>query len=197
MTFHAPVVQPNGIFAIINNSRWLTVSDREGVNGLDFRSAGDPRVPTTNLGKGFDQTVDLVLFSKYSSLSSSIVLASGIEARLIEAEAQLKNGNPNDALAILNALRTTVAGLAPLSLQATSTAQVDQLFRERAFWMFGTAHRHGDLRRLIRQYQRAPESVFPTGAYKGGQTYGTDVNFAPDVTQMGNPNYKGCLNRSA
>jgi hypothetical protein len=195
-TFHAAVVQPNGVFAIVNNAKWLTVSDREGNNGLDFRSAADPRVPIAFLGKGIDNIVDLYAFTRYSSLGSSIVLASGTEARLIEAEASLRAGNPQGALAILNTLRAGTPGLAPLALESTPAAQVDQLFRERAFWMFATGHRHGDLRRLVRQYGRPQESVFPVGPYKG-QSYGTDVTFTPDFTQLGNPSYTGCLNRSA
>jgi hypothetical protein len=196
-TFHAAVVQPNGVFAIINNARWLTVSDREGINGLDFRSAADPRVPTAYVAKGYDGFTDVYMFTRYTSLASPIVLASGVEARLIEAEARLQAGDPQGALGILNTLRAGTPGLAPLTLQSTTAAQVDQLFRERAFWMFATGHRHGDLRRLVRQYSRPQESVFPTGPYKSGQTYGTDVTFAPDATQLGNPSYKGCLNRGA
>jgi starch-binding outer membrane protein, SusD/RagB family len=196
-TFHAPIVQPNGVFAIMNNAKWLTVADREGINGLDFRSAGDPRVPTAFVGKDPDQSTDVYTFTRYGSLSAPIVLASGIEARLIEAEALLKSGDANGALLILNALRATTPGLAPLTQPSTLDQQIDQLFRERAFWMFATGHRHGDLRRLVREYSRPPESVFPTGPYKNGLTYGTDVTFPPDNTQLGNPNYKGCLSRDA
>jgi len=43
--------QPNGVYVIINTEKWLTVSDREGGNGLDFRSAQDPRVPTAFVDK--------------------------------------------------------------------------------------------------------------------------------------------------
>lgn len=197
MTYHAPIVQPNGVFAIINNAKWITVADREGINGLDFRSAGDPRVPTAYIGKGVDQSVDVYTFTRYGSLSAPIVLASGIEARLIEAEALLKSGDAAGELAILNELRATTPGLAPLTQPATLDQQVDQLFRERAFWMFATGHRHGDLRRLVREYSRSPESVFPTGPYKNGLNYGTNVTFPPDNTQLGNPNYKGCLSTGA
>jgi hypothetical protein len=196
-TFHAQVIQPNGVFAIIANSKWLTVADREGVNGLNFRTASDPRVPVTLLGKGIDGTSDLYLFSRYSSLASPVILASGVEARLIEAEASLKAGDPNRALDILNTLRATVSGLPPLALQATPDARVDQIFRERAFWLFATGHRHGDLRRLIRQYGRSQATVFPVGDYKSGLQYGSDVTFAPDANQLSNPSYKGCLNRNA
>lgn len=189
--------QQNGVFSIINTSRWLTVSDREGVNGMDFRSAQDPRVPTVFVGKGADNLTDVYSFTRYSSVSSPIVLASGVEARLIEAEGFLRAGDPASALQTLNALRATTPGLAPLALQDNGAAQVDQLFRERAFWLFATGHRHGDLRRLVRQYARPAETVFPVGPYKNGQRYGTDVTFAPDVAQTANPAYGGCVSRGA
>jgi hypothetical protein len=189
--------QPNGVFGIINTEKWLTVSDLEGGNGLDFRSAQDPRVPTAFVGKGIDGFTDVYTFTRYANVSSPIVLASGVEARLIEGEAFLRVGDAATALQILNALRATTAGLAPLTLQPTVAARVNQLFRERAFWLFATGHRHGDLRRLVRQYGRPSASVFPTGAYKNGLTYGSDVTFTPDAAQLGNPNYTSCTSRGA
>src|SRR5437773_760711 len=52
-------------------------------------------------------------------------------------------------------------------LTATDTTNaggaVNLLFNERARWLWLTAHRLGDLRRLIRQYGRLPNTVFPTG----------------------------------
>jgi hypothetical protein len=195
-TSHSASVQPNGVFAIIVNSRYITVADREGGNGLDFRSANDPRVPTTLVGKGIDGVTDVYAFTRYSSLASPIVLASGVEGRLIEAEALLQAGDSIGAVAVLNALRTSTPGLAPLALQSSDSARVNQLFRERAFWLFATGHRQGDLRRLIRQYGRSTEAVFPTGPYKAGQTYGSEVTFAPDASQLVNPGYTGCVNRT-
>jgi hypothetical protein len=78
---------------------------------------------------------------------------------------------------------------------------VDQLFSERAFWLFATGHRLGDMRRLIRQYGRDPETVFPTGDwFKGGLTYGTDVNLPLPRREQNNPNVPnggdGCLDRN-
>lgn len=189
--------QPNGVYNIVSVSKWLTVSDREGINGLDFRSANDPRVPTTFVSKGADGATNVYAFARYATVSSPVVLASGIEARLIEAEAMLKSGDAAGALQALNALRATVPGLAPLTMQATDADRLDQLFRERAFWLFATGHRQGDLRRLIRQYGRAPESIFPKGPYKDGRSYGTDVSFPPDIAQQDNPSYKGCTDRGA
>jgi starch-binding outer membrane protein, SusD/RagB family len=194
-TEHSASVQQNFLFQAMNTSRSVSVSDREGGNGLDFRSANDPRVPTRLVGKGVDGITDAYAFTKFTSLASPVVLASGIEARLIEAETQLKQGDASGALTKLNQLRTTTPGLAPLAIPATTAAQVDLLFRERAFWMFATGHRQGDLRRLVRQYGRNQESVFPTGQYRAGLVYGNAVAFAPVPAEANNPNSTGCLNR--
>ena len=195
-TQHSAAVQPNGVLDIIVTSRYITVADREGQNGLDFRSANDPRLPVALVGKGRDGVTDVYNDARYGSQAAPIILASGIEVRLIEAEAALRAGDATAALDILNALRLTV-GLAALPLESTEARRVDQLFRERAFWLFATGHRQGDLRRLVRWYQRPVESVFPTGAYPGGQTYGPDVTLTPDASQLNNPNFVGCADRSA
>jgi hypothetical protein len=79
--------------------------------------------------------------------------------------------------------------LAPLTLQPTAAGQVDQLFHERAYWMYLTSHRLGDLRRLIRQYGRDVNTVFPNGLYFKGGTYGTDVNVPVPQQEQNNPNY--------
>jgi len=167
------------------------VGDHDGGNGLPFRSAHDPRVGTVfkrfDLATGTDSLFDQV---KYANGDTPLVLASGIEARLIQAEVALHNDDPS-WLAILNTLRTTctdastcpsppagtggVAGLAPLSDPGTPTARVDLVYRERAFWLYITGRRLGDMRRLVRNYGRAIESVFPSGTYHNpvGGTYGT------------------------
>lgn len=195
-TEHSATVQPNGVFRTLNTNLLATVSDSEGMNGLDFRSA-DPRVRTKLVGEGFDGTPVFALTDRFTSDASPSVLASGIEARLIEAEARLQAGDAAGALQKLNELRSTRSDLPPLEQQPTETARVDQLFRERAFWLFLTGHRHGDLRRLIRQYGRQTESVFPTGFYKPGFEYGADVTLLPDRTEQENPNFDGCFNREA
>ena len=56
-----------------------------------------------------------------------------------------------------------------LAMPATATtpaakdAAIDLLFREKAFWTFGRGQRLPDLRRLVRQYGRTDDQVFPTG----------------------------------
>lgn len=204
-TYHSSATdrEKNFMFTDIFNADRLSVSDREGTNGLDFASAGDPRVPvqipTDNGGLSrFDNVTPMVRFLDYNSLASPVVHASGIEARLIEAEAALAAGDVNTWLGKLNTARATVAGLAPLTDPGTATARVDLTFRERAFWMFMTGHRLGDLRRLVRQYGRGAETVFPTGPYhKDNLVRGTDVNIVIPISEKNNPNFHGCLDRNA
>lgn len=203
--------QENPIFNLQSNGRY-SLSDREGVNGLPFRSAGDPRIPWVEAGVGFDDINPLFLSQKYSeSRSAPVVLADGIEARLIEAEAALNAGNAGTFVQILNGLRADVANLMaaripdysslvpgpnnptttlpPLSDPGSDAARQDLLFSERAFWMWGTGHRLGDLRRLINQYGRQANDVYPTGAYHKGGTYGNDVVLPLDFREQNNPNW--------
>jgi starch-binding outer membrane protein, SusD/RagB family len=204
-TNHSAAVQPNSFYTIVNSLKFFTVADREGQNGLPFVSAADPRVPTQALGKGNDQTTNVFGFTRYNSPATSVTLASGVEARLIEAEAALQSGASAQFLDILNALRADpnlraqyaipTGMLGPLSQPATDPERIDLLFTERAFWLFGTGHRHGDLRRLVRQYSRPVETVFPTGPYKQGQVYGPEVTFTPEAGERNNPNYQRCENR--
>jgi starch-binding outer membrane protein, SusD/RagB family len=201
-TEHSTTIQQNGIYWATYLNRGWTIADREGINGLDFRSANDPRVQTQNAGPGYDGVTPAYGTLKYNTYGSPVALASGIEARLIEAEAALKN-NPNDAspvgngwLGILNSLRAAQINppLSALGDPGNPAARVDLLFREWAFWLFATGHRHGDLRRLVRQYGRDRETVFPTGAYRYGLSYGKEVTFTP-AGELDNPNYTKCLTR--
>jgi len=153
----------------------VVVSDSEGGNGLPFISAHDPRVTSVAVGPSYVNSPDSAYFAtKYTDYSDPLVVASGIEARLIEAEAALHEPNPTKAFAILDTLRATV-GLGALTIPSTLDAQVDTLYKERAFWLYLTGRRLGDLRRLIRNYGRNPETVFPTGAVLGGGEYGSST----------------------
>ena len=215
--------QNNGIFALQDNGRY-SVSDGEG-GGLPFRSALDPRVPWEGPFPGFDQTIPQYINLRYTSFDSDVPLASGVEARLIEAEAALQAGNTITWLSKLNALRAEVfplmslhvdeyensleraientppsptnpnpfGQLAPLVDPGTQAARVDLTFGERAFWMYTTGHRLGDLRRLARPvasggYGRG-SNVFPTGTYHKGGNYGADVAFPITFEEVNNPNF--------
>jgi hypothetical protein len=190
--------QNNFMYTDIFTADRLSVSDTEGKNGLNFGSANDPRVPVQAAGLSrFDNVTPMVRFLTYNSLSSPVVHATGVEARLVEAEGILQTGDAVGWLAKLNGARLTVS-LPPLADPGSAASRVDLTFRERAFWLFLTGHRLGDLRRMVRQYGRDPEAVFPTGAYhKDNLMRGTDVNIIIPISERNNPNFKGCLDRKA
>lgn len=190
--------QRNAIYEMNFSQRRWSLSDMEGGNGIAFRSAEDSRVPWEDAGEfGFDEETQLYHQLKYDSWDSDVVLASGVEARLIRAENELATAGP--WLATLNALRAD-EGLGNLSDPGDPDARVDMLFEERARWLFGTAHRLGDLRRLVRQYGRSQADVFPSGPFFKGGTYGPDVNFPVPFEESENPNISAqalCLDRGA
>jgi len=175
----------------------MPMGDHEGGNGLPFLSAADPRVPSQFIGmSSVDPTDSLFGQAKYPTSSDPIVLASGIEARLIQAEAALDAGDPN-WLTILNTLRATL-GLTALADPGTTAARVDLLYSERAFWLYLTGHRLGDMRRLILNYGRDPVTVFPVGPYQFGDSYGvaTAIPFSQKVQGRANPHITtGCTTR--
>ena len=183
--------------------------DATGVvkNALPFASAGDPRVPVTNTKKvGFDGTTGLFDQQISAQRSDPVPLASGIDARLIEAEAKLNAGDYAGMMTILNALRTsgqTIGNLKVSAMAALATtptvkdSAVTLFFREKAFWTFGRGQRLPDDRRQIRQYGRTQDQVFPVGSFFKGSSYGTDVNFPVTDNEKTNPNFKGCTDRNA
>jgi hypothetical protein len=167
----------------------ISMADSEGGTGLPFRTAVDPRVPFVDTGHlGLDQTTPQFDILKYPDIGASVSLADGVEARLIEAEAALQASNVPGMSAILDGLRGSV-GLPNLSTPATPAEARDQLFGERAFWMYATGHRLGDLRRLARQYGLGVNAVFPTGGYLRGGSYGSRVSFPIPASEDQNPNF--------
>lgn len=198
--------ETNGVYIFVQNAKRLSVADKEGTNGLDYRSANDPRVPwapdTTEDGEavlGQDRSTPLMLQLKYPDRGSATPLATGVEARLIQAEAALQSGDAG-FLGFLNDARALFPGVPPLvagDVPADAAGKTDLLFQERAFDLWLTAHRLGDMRRLIRQYGRGSETVFPTGAWFKGGSYGTDVNMPVPRDEDNNPNFTGCIDRNA
>lgn len=191
--------QNNGTWYWQRTSNRWSVANLEGINGLPYITDGDSRTKTSDPKKvGFDNATPMIFQEKYPLKGSSTPLATGTEARLIEAEAALKTGNIAGYTTGLNAVRTQL-GLAGVTVPATTAEQVDLLFRERAYTMWLTSHRLGDMRRLVRQYGRTQDKVFPTGAYPApiGGTYGTDVNFIISFDERNNTNFQGCLDRNA
>lgn len=212
----------NGVFKANVPDQRYSVADVEGVNGFPFMTVADPRTPIVldPAEVGFDGATPLYANLRYGDRKSSITLGTGVEARLIEAEAALQTG---DTLAgggfytSLNQPRANAAdrpyfdnttrlgtpaigvlpGLTPASATAAGGA-VNLLFNERARWLWLTAHRLSDLRRQIRQYGRLADDVFPTGPYFKAQftDYGVDVNFPIPIDEENNPNFAQCIDRN-
>lgn len=199
-----------------NVARRYSVSTGEGTNGLNFALAKDPRVPvcvggdatcvangTTQTRRDDNSSAPLYVQLIWPVRTSSVTIAGGVEARLIEAEAAFKAANYSLYVQKLNQARTEsgVTGLAGnLVDPGTDEARVDLLFRERAFALFSTGHRVGDMRRLIKYYGRNAESVFPTGAWHKSGSYSSDVNFPVPQAEENNPNVtpgKTCTDRAA
>jgi hypothetical protein len=205
----------------------------KGGNGLNYTTARDPRL---QFDSTYEETCDgayagmadsvFYLPAKFGVQSTGVPLATGVEARLIEAESALHAGQIGTWANDLNTLRDD-AGDTYLNLtgtfahlttdsttSASTTMQVNVMFRERAFWLYGTGTRLGDMRRLVRQYGRDEDTVYPIGPFPNGNastlpepipSYGTDVNITlptgAGMAQNGltDPNsaYKGCTDKSA
>ncbi len=175
-------------------------------NAVPFVSAKDPRVPSTNPNKkGFDGNTALINQAIWGR-DDGIPLVSGIDARLIEAEAKLNADDFAGMMTILNALRTSAQTIGTFRVPvmtsigatpATKDAATTLFFREKAFWTFGRGQRLADERRLVRIYKRPQDQVFPVGAFFKNGIYGIDVNLPVTDTEKANPNFKGCLDRNA
>ena len=191
---------PNPVFNFVNEEHRISASIQEGTLnlGLPFGVAPrDPRIAIADqaVDSNSGEVVNWMQF-KYASEDAEIPLATGIEARLIEAEAQLSSGSSASYLTTLNTLRATV-GLAALTDPGTPTARVNQFFAERAYWLWLTGHRLSDLRRLIRQYGRTEATVFPTGVTPYGIAYGHAVTLPIPFEEINNPNYATCTEQGA
>jgi len=150
------------------------VGNGDGGNGLLFVAEHDTaRVPTmkTSYTRYAHPSDTLYAQLKYPDQSTRLVVASGMEARLIRAEVLLHENNAT-WIDTLNVLRLA-AGLPAVPAPTEDTAKVSWLYHERAFWLYMTGRRLGDLRRLIRNYNRTPAQVFPVGAYPLGGEYGS------------------------
>lgn len=178
-----------------------------GAEGIPFRGLQDPRVPwQSKAGNCFTSSVRCWLNNNYPDFESDVPLASGVEARLIEAEAAFQAGNFVLMLDRLNALRAITptlltvlyprqvqvfpTALAPLVDPGTAEGRRNLLFSERALWLFNTGHRQGDLRRLVRNYGLPSNRVFPSGPNFRGSTFGNDVAYPVPFSEENNPEFQ-------
>jgi hypothetical protein len=208
-----------GLWSIVNSTARLSVSDSSEVvngsptvtkNALPFASANDPRVPVKS-GKlvtppvapedGATPQFVQLLYARFDP----IAMVSGIDARLIEAEAKLNASDIAGMMTILNSLRAAPpkisnyqpAAMPPLASPASQDAAVTLFFREKAFWTFARGQRLNDERRLIRQYKRTEDQVFPIGPYYKGGDYGHSIQLPVTTSERANAQFTGCIDRNA
>ena len=174
-------------------------------NAIPFATLNDPRLPVTKRTTAGQDGQTVMNVTAVYGQTTPVDVVNGLDARFIEAEKALRAGDVAGWLAILNALRAappvihsvTVAAMAPLSDPGTAGGRLDLHFREKALWTYSRGQRLGDMRRLIRQYGRAANTVFPEGTHYKGGTFGPDVNLPIIQDEQNNPKFKGCLDRNA
>lgn len=218
-TSTASTSDDNGIWGLNNSVSRVTVGDSvmtyQGktftiANAIPFFTLNDPRVPVVSGASqklvSEDGLTPLYLQQIWKNRDDAVALAAGIDARMIEAEAKLQANDIAGMMTILNAARAAPprlggvlqpAAMAALPTPATQDAATSLFFREKAFWQFSRGFRLNDLRRLIRQYKRTQDKVFPSGQHYKGGNYGTDVNFPVPDGELVNPQFHGCIDRNA
>lgn len=125
----------------------------------------------------FDADIPVALQLRYPSPDDEIPIATGWEARMLEAEALLRAGDPDGAAAIVDPLLAE-RGFDEAGFTGDLEADLVALARARSvgLWLSGT--RHGLLRRLLED----GVNLFPTKP-------GTDIAFPiPQQELDNNPN---------
>ncbi len=183
-----------------STTRSTEIINKEGQNGMVWYVDPlniDPRVPvSTELVNEELKFTSIVRQRKYVGATLSFPIAKWAEAKMIEAESYLSDGDAR-WIEVINEARRSV-GLPDTSSPSSIDEKVDLLFRERAYWFYGEGVRLADYRRLVRQYNRSPFSVYPTGGYarlSNRTHYGTAFVYIPHINEyVHNNKFKGCLN---
>jgi hypothetical protein len=170
------------------NALYSTTVANSFVVPAEYRALNDPRVAWQNRSrKAADGILDLYYQLKYPGYATPVRLASGLEARYILAEAQLKQGSTTAALALIAERRT--AGTQPAFTGATSAEILAELMDQRArdFWL--EAKHMGDYRRNPTATPYVPPAGSPF--YKSSQgNFGTLTCIpVPNEERSTNPNW--------
>ena len=132
-----------------------------------FRNSPDPRIVVVDAGRdAFNPGTRLYATTKYAALNSPEVLASGREARLIQAEGLAETGNVAGAMALVNTRRAEV-GLGPVSAGTIAAAVTIILNERRAELAFEGGHRLNDLLRRGLPWKGAQGSTKTSNEFTG------------------------------
>jgi len=173
----------NFAFLALNQSSWASIDP--SFRGLTINGAPDPRVAVTNANRNGTVGVAIWTADKYPSLAATMPVTRYAEAQLIVAESKLAANDIPGAVAAINAVRATRAGVPAYDATGQTAAQVlTQIIEERRRELFLEGHRLGDLRRYNLPILPAAGTPFLSGG-----TYGTQTCFPlPDVERINNPN---------
>jgi len=170
----------NGVFVLSSGTTQI-------VAGL-FRGLADPRVTFADAGiNAQDGRNRLFRQTKYASFAAPIRIASGLEARYIAAEAQLKSGNTAPALTLIAERRT--AGTQPPFTGTTTAAVLAELMDQRArdFWLEGK--HYGDITRNPTAQALVPAPGTPFYKPEYGNFLPTACLPVPFAEKANNPNF--------
>jgi hypothetical protein len=167
--------------------RGLFSSVDPSFRNLTVNGVPDTRVPVVDAGvPGQDGLTRIWRTTKYPTIATPIPIASGDEAILLTAEADLEAGNVTAAVAGINKLRTKSS--LPEYAGGTAAQVRAQLIDERRRELYLEGQRLGDIIRFNIPQSPAAGTPFPI---KGGQ-YGTQICFPlPDVERNNNPTLGG------
>jgi hypothetical protein len=179
------VRRENFSFIQINQNSWSTVDP--SFRGVTINGAPDPRVAVTNSGRnGTASGTQVWTPDKYPALASAMPIARYAEAQLIVAEAKLAANDLAGAVAAINIVRASRAGVPAYDGTGQTAAQIKaQIVEDRRRELFLEGHRLGDMRRYNLPFLPAAGTAYTTG----GGVYGTQTCLPlPDVERINNPN---------
>ena len=173
----------------LSNGVFITSQGNTQIVAGLYRALNDPRITFVDATiNAQDARNRLFRQTKYTSFAAPIRIASGLEARYISAEAQLKaSGNTAPALALIAERRT--AGGQPAFTGTTTAAVLAELMDQRArdFWL--EARHLGDILRN----PTAAALVPPVGSPFYKPEYGNFLPITclpiPFVEKANNPNF--------
>lgn len=169
----------NIIFA--QNNQGFAVSVAPAYRAMTVGSVADPRVRAVDGGRNTtDQINRLWTQQKYTSLTAGTPIASGVQARLIQAEGL----GAGQGVAIINTLRARTGVALPALTAAEQSAFIATVMEERNRELWLQGHRWFDMNR--RSLPQVPASGV---AYSKGGIYGNQRCWPlPDVERFANPN---------
>lgn len=199
--FLAPKVDdPSNRAALGNTVYSFTLARQSLVVPPYYRELNDPRVPFALAQQASgpqlaqDGFLQFYRQTKYTDWGDDVVLASGLEARYLLAEANLKQGNPATALALIAERRAAFPEAADgdavdfVDTAGTLSDLLDQKARD--FFLQGT--HMGDWRRNPEATPYVPPSGTPYYNATEGGVFGTQTCIPlPDDEVLNNPNFGG------